>query len=78
MTGLVGALMAAPLILLSIELAQTRGWGLLNALELPAVFRLTDRGARICVDAATLKACTKMPDFMALILDRCIDGRTSD
>ncbi|HSO81388.1 sterol desaturase family protein [Thiocapsa sp.] len=34
-SGLVGALMA-PLILLSIELAQTRGWGLLNATELPA------------------------------------------
>jgi hypothetical protein len=47
-------------------------------IDLPAVFRLTDRGARICVDAATLKACTEMPDFMALILDRCIDGRISD
>ncbi|EGV16020.1 sterol desaturase family protein [Thiocapsa marina] len=35
MTGLVGALMA-PLILTSIELAQTRGWGLLNAIEVPA------------------------------------------
>ncbi len=35
MTGLVGALMA-PLILMSIDLAQTRGWGLLNAIELPA------------------------------------------
>jgi hypothetical protein len=39
MTGLVGASMA-PLILLSIELAQTRGWGLPNALELPAPIAL--------------------------------------
>lgn len=34
-SGLIGALMA-PLILTSIELAQTRGWGLLNAIALPA------------------------------------------
>ncbi|RKT47678.1 sterol desaturase family protein [Thiocapsa rosea] len=35
MAGLVGALMA-PLILMSIELAKTRGWGLLNAIDMPA------------------------------------------
>ena len=35
MTGLVGALMA-PLIMMSIVLAQTRDWGLLNAIEVPA------------------------------------------
>jgi sterol desaturase/sphingolipid hydroxylase (fatty acid hydroxylase superfamily) len=39
MAGLVGALMA-PLILTSIALAQTRGWGLLNAIEMPAAVAL--------------------------------------
>jgi sterol desaturase/sphingolipid hydroxylase (fatty acid hydroxylase superfamily) len=39
LTGLVGASMA-PLIILSIELAQTRGWGLLNLLALPAPIAL--------------------------------------
>jgi hypothetical protein len=47
-------------------------------IDLPAVFRLTDQGLRICVDAATLKTCTKMTDLKALILGHSIDERLSD
>ena len=43
------------------------------ASALPAVFRMTDQGPRVCLDAATLNACSSMADLKALILSRCLE-----
>jgi hypothetical protein len=44
---------------------------------LPAVFRLTDQGPKICVDALTLNGCSSIPDLKALILNCCLEASLS-
>lgn len=43
------------------------------AATLPAVFRMTDQGPRLCLDAATLNSCSSIADLNALILSCCLD-----
>lgn len=43
---------------------------------LPAVFRITDQGPKICVDALTLNACSSISDLKALVLSRCLEEAT--
>lgn len=47
------------------------------ATTLPAVFRMTDQGPKICVDALTLNACSSLADLKALILSRCLEESVS-
>jgi hypothetical protein len=42
------------------------------AVALPAVFRITDQGPKVCVDAVTLNACSSPADLKALILSCCL------
>ncbi|RKT47677.1 hypothetical protein [Thiocapsa rosea] len=44
---------------------------------LPAVFRMTDQGPKVCLDAVTLNGCTSIADLKALILSRCFENSVS-
>ena len=44
---------------------------------LPAVFRMTDRGPEICVDARTLNRCESVADLKARIRSRCLEEPVS-
>lgn len=46
------------------------------AATLPAVFRSTDQGPKVCLDAATLNGCSSIADLKALILRRCLEEST--
>ena len=42
------------------------------SVTLPAVFRMTDQGPKICLDAATLNGCSSIADLKALMRSRCL------
>lgn len=42
---------------------------------LPAVFRITDQGLKVCVDAVTLNACSSIADLKAVIRSRCLEEK---
>ena len=41
--------------------------------NLPAVFRITDQGPKVCLDAVTLNGCSNIADLKALIRSRCLE-----
>ncbi|UHD16925.1 hypothetical protein [Thiocapsa bogorovii] len=42
------------------------------AATLPAVFRVTDEGPKLCLDALALNGCSSIADLKALILGCCL------